>query len=132
MLSSGSDLYVQVWRSRLLVENLRTGERSAVEEGFGHPRLLIGDYRLAEHAIKRALGRVLGVQEWPHRVLVHVQEELDGGVSEVEVRALRELGLHAGAHEVWLYRKPKKLSRDEVEGLLRGTAAPALLAERTY
>ena len=94
MLSSQADLYVQVWRSRLVAENLRTGER-------------------------------------PRRLLMHAQEELDGGLSEVELRVMREAALGTGAREIWLYKSPRKLTRDDVNRLLNGTGDADLMGPRT-
>lgn len=131
MLSSQADLYVQVWRSRLVAENLRTGERFSVEEGFGHPRLLIGDFLRAETALRRATEHVFGPGQRPRRLLMHAQEELDGGLSEVELRVMREAALGTGAREIWLYRSPRKLTRDDVNRLLNGTGDPDLMGPRT-
>lgn len=72
---------------------------------YCHPRQLIGHFQYAEiimqHAIRVVCRKTL-FSPAP-RVVLQPMEKLDGGLTDVEVRALRELCLGAGAREVVIY-----------------------------
>lgn len=86
--------------------------------GFKHPRTLIADFTVAEQTLKHFLKMVL-----PHSlftaspvVVVHPQAQLEGGLTQVEVRALVELGLGAGGRKVFIWEGPE-LSKEELHQL---------------
>ena len=87
-----------------------------LHHAFDHPRVLIAGFdsallvlrhflRLACHGRLPLLGFTL---------VLHVQEELEGGLTDVESRALMELGLRAGARKVVICQEPQTLSDDEI------------------
>lgn len=74
-----------------------------------HPRSIISDYTLAEQLLRYAVKHVLrsGGSTWglapsPHIVL-HPPSDPAGGYTQVELRALRELGMGSGASKVTLW-----------------------------
>jgi len=72
---------------------------------FKHPRILISDFRVAEVLLMHAFKSVCP-RSWlrPHPIAVcHVVEPLEGGLSEIEVRALMEMIEGAGARETFLW-----------------------------
>ena len=76
-----------------------TAEREA-QPPFSHKRSVIGDFVAAQALLKALVkevqqGLVLNVQ-----MLVHAVERVDGGLSQIEDRALQELGIGAGASRV--------------------------------
>lgn len=77
--------------------------------GFDHPRLLLADFLLAEKTLRHFLHKLLEpklVKISPTMVL-HPLDKLDGGLTDVEIRALMELAAGAGAREayVWIGRE---------------------------
>jgi rod shape-determining protein MreB len=76
-----------------------------VENPFLHPRQLIANFQKAEkilrHAVRVACGKKLFSPS--PKVVLQPLEKLEGGLTEVEIRAFRELCLGAGAREVVLY-----------------------------
>ncbi|WP_227469523.1 MULTISPECIES: rod shape-determining protein [Delftia] len=77
-------------------------EPAEVVNPFAHPRSLISDFVLAEHLLKYQLRR-LQAGGWlaasPH-IVIHPLGDPEGGFTQVELRALRELGSAAGASKV--------------------------------
>lgn len=76
-----------------------TADRSA-QPPFSHKRSLVGDFTAAQALLKALVkevqhGLVLNVQ-----MLIHAMERVDGGLSQIEDRALQELGIGAGASRV--------------------------------
>ncbi len=72
---------------------------------FLHPRQLIANFQKAEkimqHAVRIACGKKLFSPS--PRVVLQPMEKLEGGLTEIEIRAFRELCLGAGAREVVIY-----------------------------
>lgn len=69
---------------------------------FAHPRTLISDFTLAEQFVKLALRRVVGTSIFRLApvLITHPLGEPEGGFTQVEWRAMRELGFGAGARKV--------------------------------
>jgi rod shape-determining protein MreB len=69
---------------------------------FAHPRSLVSDFTLAEQVLKAMLRRVQGrsLLAVSPFVLMHPLGTPAGGFTQVELRALHEMALGAGASEV--------------------------------
>ncbi len=89
----------------------RDGVRLA--NGFDHPRTIIADFTVAQETLKLFIRRVLGRKLFQVSpvVIMHVLDQMDGGLTQVECRALRELALGAGAREVYLREGPELTDR---------------------
>lgn len=138
-----STLYVQIWKDRLKVFDPATNRRFdqtplvAIESGkivaagkdarkfvgnsgvdvvnpFDHPRMLIGNWivaeRLLQHAI-RSLYEGNFIRPAPN-VIVHPMESLEGGLSDMEKRAFRELAVSAGGRDVAIHVGPELAKRE--------------------
>lgn len=87
-----------------------------------HPRLLISDFLAAEALLKYAVRRVSGGFSFVSPVfIVEVTRVLEGGVAPIELRALEELCMAAGARRM-MYLAPgamEDLSPEAAEQKLR-------------
>jgi rod shape-determining protein MreB and related proteins len=116
-------VYVRVRKNQFRVRSLESAtERTYdAQPAFSTSRLLIGEFLVAENLLKRALKEMSkgGIFAVAPQVLIQPLEMLEGGLSEVEVRALREAALGAGASKavVWLGHE---LSDAEVREKLKG------------
>jgi len=85
---------------------------------FDHPRLIINDFHLAEkiihHAI-RSLFNSSGLSLSPI-VVIHVVEDLEGGITPVECRALQEAVEGAGARRVYFWEGRELTDSELIEG----------------
>ena len=81
---------------------------------FDHPRMLIGNWlvaeRLLQHAI-RSLYKGNFIRAAP-RIIIHPMENLEGGLSDVETRAFRELAVSAGGSDVAIHIGPELDKRE--------------------
>ena len=72
---------------------------------FAHPRSLVSDFTVADQLLKAFMRRMPGqsVLKISPMVVMHPQGEPEGGFTQVEIRALHELALGAGASmaKVW-------------------------------
>lgn len=130
---SGGPYYVRLRRERLIVRNASTGavfddlplialsgepKRRVLTVGraaraastscvnpFQHPRILIADFLVAEVLLRYAFHAVSpgGWLQPSPLVVCHVLEPLDGGLSQIESRALMELMAGAGARDTVLW-----------------------------
>lgn len=100
----------------------------AVANGFKHPRTIIADFTIAEQTLKYFLKSVLPQTIFTPSpiVVLHPQAALDGGLTQVEIRALAELGMGAGARKVYVWEGPV-LSRDDLNQLRFSRAGGELL-----
>lgn len=99
---------------------LAVGEGARLADGdvvnpFKHPRTLIADFTIGEAVLKGFLKKLYaGRWFWPAPLLVlHPRGSPEGGLTQIELRALRELGMGAGAYRVILWQG-RDLADDEL------------------
>jgi len=82
---------------------------------FAHPRTIIDHFTEAECFIRYLVYELLEpklIKSNPVMIL-HPIEKLEGGLTEIEVRALREMALGAGAVDVYIWTGPE-LSAEQI------------------
>jgi len=89
--------------SRALAETAKQDVQ--IVNGYDHPRTVLNDFSAAEKTLAYFLKQVFASTILrPSPVLIlHVQEQLEGGLTQVEVRALLELGAGVGGREVYIW-----------------------------
>jgi rod shape-determining protein MreB and related proteins len=89
---------------------------------FDHPRVLVADFVLGEKLLQHGFQMVCygffivpGIKWTPSPIVViHILEELEGGLSPIEAKALREMAHGAGAREVHIWNS-SELSDAEIK-----------------
>jgi len=116
-------IYVRIRKNQFRVRNLESAKEAIfdAQPSFTTARLLIGQFQAAENALKRAVKEMSkgGIFAVSPQVLIQPLEMLEGGLSEVEERALREVAIGAGASKVVVW-VGHELSDAEVRDKLRG------------
>ena len=75
-----------------------------VTNPFKHPRSFVGDFFLAEKIIQHGVFEIHKSRIRPTpRIIMHQLEKVEGGLTSIEDRVLRELAVGAGAREVVIY-----------------------------
>ncbi len=116
-------LYVRVRKNQFRIRSLESMAEATfdAQPPFTTARLLIGQFKAAESVLKRAVKEMSkgGIFTVSPQVLVQPLEMLDGGLSEIEERVLKEVAMSAGASKVvvWVGRE---LSDAEVREKLNG------------
>lgn len=85
---------------------------------FDHPRLVIGDFTVAEKVVLHAIRELKRRQPWsllrPVSLVVHPLRTLEGGLSQIEHRALLELAECSGARRAAIHTG-HELTMPEIE-----------------
>ena len=81
---------------------------------FKHPRMLIADLTLGQQVLRGFLDKLHARSLVPRRpvLVLHPRVDPEGGFTEVEIRALRELGRGAGAARVLVWHGRELLQRE--------------------
>jgi len=76
---------------------------------FAHPRTMVSDFSAAEQLLKQYVRRVSAgfnfFRPGP-TIVLHLQGSHEGGLTQVEIRAFREMAMGAGGAQVVIYVGP--------------------------
>ncbi len=110
-------IYVRIYENKVHIRNIndRNEIELSTESPFTTERLLIGNFTVAQALLKKGLKIVMGKQFVALVFLIHPIEKVDGGLSQVEDRVLRDLAIIAGAQKVVVW-VGQELTDDEVLG----------------
>ena len=96
-------------------EALQGKSNIVVVNPFAHPRIVIGDFTIGEKLLQYSLRSMLK-SRWFVPVIIgiiHPERKLEGGLTQIEHRALRELCLSAGCRQSAVHDGPP-LSLEDV------------------
>lgn len=110
-------LHIKLYSNRIEITNLETGESvsKTAEENFSTARIVIGNFAKAEKLIEAVL-KDLHFRKQTFgalKVLIQQMEKLEGGLSDIEKRAMRDLAEQVGAKYVIVVDHANTLSVEE-------------------
>lgn len=87
----------------------KSSKTAVVVNPFAHPRTLIGDFTAGQNILKAFVKRLNKRSRFrlAHRVILHLPGDPAGGYTQLEIRAMRELGLSTGASSVVIWQGPE-------------------------
>ncbi|HET8815928.1 MAG TPA: rod shape-determining protein MreB [Pseudidiomarina sp.] len=101
---------LQTLKGKVSIKSIGAEARSLACESiqltnpFSHPRCLIANFGLAEKILQHGLFKFHNSKfRAAPRVVMHQLEKLEGGLTDIEERVLRELALGMGAREVLIH-----------------------------
>ena len=101
-MQASNTIYIRIYENRVNVRNI--DDRKEIEltsdSAFTTERLLIGNFTVAQTLLKKGLKIVMGKKFFAPVVIMHPIEKIDGGLSQVEDRILKDLAIVAGAQKV--------------------------------
>ena len=101
----GNTIYVKIYENRIHIRNIN--DRKEIEltatSSFSTERLLIGNFTVAQTLITKGIKIVMGKKFFAPLILMHPIEKIDGGLSQVEERVLKDLAIMTGAQKVILW-----------------------------
>ncbi|MFC0229253.1 YjaA family stress response protein [Serratia aquatilis] len=119
--------YLQVRRNHLTLKELESKKSASGTAAFSTQRLLIGQFFVAEACLYYLVPQFfpgfinqLKRRHLSYRVLVHAQEMLEGGVSQVEQRILQEFIVASFPRaDSTVYAGPQTLSDEFVKRIIQ-------------
>jgi hypothetical protein len=95
------EIKVDVYSNKMVLSSEGRSMTFHSKEPFTTTRLLIGKFYVAEECLKNAVKEfgAIGFFKRAPKIIIQPHEYLEGGLSEVEDRILREIALGAGARE---------------------------------
>ena len=98
-------LYLQVFKGKVEAQELQGGRNLTISCGaLSHPRTLMGSFVEIESCFKQIVQEITPntfLSQAPI-VIVHLREDVEGGYTEVELRAFKEAAYGAGGREVFM------------------------------
>lgn len=98
--------------------SLASIENLELAYGFKHPRTLIADFTIAQETlrlfVKKSINKGLSLST---AIILHPLDEQEGGFTQIELKALLELALSAGAKKVFIWQG-KELYTHELSKLI--------------
>ncbi|MGB6136004.1 MAG: hypothetical protein WBG74_05440 [Shewanella sp.] len=95
------EIKVDVYSNKMVLSSEGRSMTFHSKEPFTTTRLLIGKFYVAEECLKNAVKEfgAIGFFKRAPKIIIQPHEYLEGGLSDVEDRILREIALGAGARE---------------------------------
>jgi len=110
-------LYYQIKRGQVtvtFVEDDKSITKSC--SALNHPRTLMGHFMEIEDCFK-SIAKELAPRRFllqDPTAVVHLLESVEGGYTNVEIRAFREAAFGAGAREIFVPNSNSKLSKSQI------------------
>ncbi len=95
-------LYICLRRNQITLRHIESGREKTLsaEVSFSNARLLVAQSTLATRLMKEGMQSVLPGLGLAPSIVMHPQEMIEDGVSEVEEKSLTEIGYGLGARQV--------------------------------
>ncbi|WP_153796272.1 rod shape-determining protein [Foetidibacter luteolus] len=109
-------LYIQIRRNQVTAVNLETGEEVTqfAINPFSTQRVVLAKFDPANETILAAIrGLHLKTTFFAVKVVIQQLEGAEGGLSDIEKRALRDIAEMAGAKKVYIVDSEQKLSNGD-------------------
>ena len=107
-------VYIKICTNKIEITNLKTGEivfQNAIIP-FSTSRIVVSSFVNSEQLIRSILNE-LGIAKSQLKVLIQQMENVEGGLADIEKRAMRDLGEQAGGSIVILVEHTRVLNNEE-------------------
>lgn len=86
----------------------KSSKTAEVINPFAHPRTMVSDFTIGQRVLKAFMRKLNKRRRFflSPRVVLHPQGEPEGGYTQIEIRALHEMALGAGASDVVIWQGP--------------------------
>ncbi|MBA6157098.1 hypothetical protein H3Z83_11290 [Tenacibaculum sp. S7007] len=125
----GLPVYVILYKNRVKIFRLDTGKyiEKIAQKPFSNNRVLFGDFQEGERLVKEIVSELVKGDNYlisPSLLMLLQQAEMkEGGLTEVEKRALIDSSRHMNAKEVYLYLGDEELTLKEAKSKIENKVA---------
>ena len=104
-MQPGNTIYVKIYENRIHIRNINDKKEIELTSTlpFTSERLLIGNFTVAQTLLTKGIKIVMGKKFFAPLILIHPIEKIDGGLSQVEGRVLKDLAIIVGAQKAVLW-----------------------------
>ncbi|HDH12595.1 MAG TPA: 1-pyrroline-5-carboxylate dehydrogenase [Nitrospirae bacterium] len=110
-------IYIKIYENRVYIRNI--DDRKEIELSSTSPftteRLLIGNFTVAQTLLIKGIKIVMGKKFFVPIILMHPIEKIDGGLSQVEERVLKDLAIIVGAQKITLWVGQELTDKDVLQ-----------------
>lgn len=111
-------IYIKISTNQVEVTNLKTGKTLCEKsiEPFSTQRIVLAKFNPIDLLVRKIIKELTSNRSWPPpqlKVIIQQIEKVDGGLAEIEKRAMRDLAELAGASIVLIIDHDRKLSNEE-------------------
>lgn len=108
--ANSNAVLIKIYINRMVLGVSSVTGQMAESASFSHPRSLLGNYSIAEDTLTKLIkqGKFSFLDSAPI-MFIQAMERTEAGLTQVEIRALQELGLASGARTVAVYDETGKL-----------------------
>ncbi|MFC1589385.1 rod shape-determining protein [Pseudomonadota bacterium] len=105
IMNEDNGKYVLSYGTKAKNEPQQSGNRIDIINPFDHPRTIIANFDIARYAFRFFLKHILHNKLLRPRLImiIHVTEELEGGLTQLEIRAIQELAISEGGQAVHIW-----------------------------
>ncbi|SEC26042.1 hypothetical protein SAMN04489761_2512 [Tenacibaculum sp. MAR_2009_124] len=114
-------LYIKLYVNKIEIHDLNSKRIQLMEGEFSDSRIVFADFMKAEELMKEGISKLYSTKNWftCFNVLIQQMERIEGGVSEVEKRAIIDSARHgAEAKRMEFIESTVDLSYSEVMHVL--------------
>jgi hypothetical protein len=108
-------IYIKLYTDKVEITGLDTGTSISrvASDKFSNPRLVVASFYNAEQLIRSVLRELLETKSFLQpslSIVMQQMEKLEGGLSDIERRALLDLGEQIGGRSVKVVEEAKELT----------------------
>ena len=119
-------LYIQISRNKIIVVNLITGDEatSFASNPFSTRRSVLSSFNPANETLLAVIKDLkLKKSFFKVKAVIQQMEDTDGGLTDIEKRALRDLAENAGINGVYIVDGKRRLSNSEALAIIEAQGA---------
>lgn len=105
IMNEGDNKHILSYGTKAKNESQQNNNKIDIINPFDHPRTIIANFDIASHTFRFFLKQILHNKLLRPRLImiIHVIEEMEGGLTQVEITALQELALAEGGQAVHIW-----------------------------
>ena len=123
-------IYAQVCAGQIMARIVGSDTFVHVDcDALMNPRTLMGDYDKIEGAFKRTVSELRSKRRMllKPKILIHLLPKFEGGYTDVELRAFREVGISAGCAEAWMLVDYDPVPDEDIQMLFDGPLGMSII-----
>lgn len=119
MFNFNRHVYLVVTKGRVKATELISGDYAEINlPSSTHPRTPMGNFNRTEEAFRQIINKVAPKSFFKLSpvIYLHLYDEVEGGYTDIEIRAFKEAALGAGGRGVFMVNSRRTLTKEQLLG----------------